>query len=48
MKRKRDLEYLNSFPSLSRLIQRFPLNRYMRFGFNNLKVLEYQNQVQRT
>ena len=30
------------------LIQRIPLDHYVRFNLNNLKVLEHQNYVQRT
>ena len=40
IKKHRDLEYLNLF-FVKRLIQRIPLNRFIRFNLNNLKVLEH-------
>ena len=40
IKKQRDLEYLKLF-FIKRLIQRIPLNRFIRFNFNNLKVLEH-------
>ena len=39
IKKQRDLEYLNLIGK--RLIQRIPLNYYMRFNLNDLKVLEH-------
>ena len=39
IKKQRDLEYLNFF--VKHLIQRIPLNYFMRFNLNDLKVLEH-------